>query len=1506
MPKINRNFTKGRMNKMFDERIIPNGEYINALNIRMGSTEGSEMGVLENSKGNVPLTDLQYNGNILQHARCIGAFEDGTNETIYWFIHSSNDTTISPITGKVDMVVSFNTQTSITSYHVISLDDGSSVNTTLNFNPSYLITGVNLIDGLLFWTDNINPPRFINVKRNYPNPSGAGLDYDLLFESLLVIKRPPITSPTINPFKNTTNQDFLEDRFVSFAYRYGYGDREHSATSQFSAPSFFPSIFDYSNETSLNEGMLNNTNSCVINYNTGGPLVTSIDLLFKDMNSSTIKVIESIDKNQMGLADNSQESYVFTNSKIFTILPDSEILRLYDNVPRLAQAQTLMGNRLMYGNYTEGYDLLDINGHSTKLEYTTELISEEIGISYVDTTINTTAYTWGAGGGTVSTDGKFTIDLAGIDLKEGSVITFNIVFQWAEYKGSTPFPNDEQGQTLVSFQYRLIDDYNSVYELSVAPDFVEKIIGVISPPITGTYPSVQDSCTGGNSLNDLFNCAAFNSLSSNANPPLNVIYKFQNGITVANERIFTTSGTALTTIAFKFPAISYVDDLVGTPAATNYAYYDLITVSTTFQEIGDPKSLHSNRGYEVSQIYMDDYNRASTALVSPTNTVHIGCESSIFKNNIRVSIPPEQIAPSWATRYKFAIKPDKKDYDVVYSNFFFIDPTSQAAYFLLEGQNSQKIEEADELIVKRDTQGAILRCAKATVLEKSSQGKDFLDPKPVDSSGSTIAVPAGVYMKLRPNNFSIVVGELPIVAYGEEMMIGFGINNNNGAAVLPYLVSVPDASVPGDFKDYTVPEGSEITIKIEIEREGNCAINFPTGVTKRYYRLDAKYVSSKEYSNFKDWWDGDNIPSTLNGAQSTTETSRCGNNFGSDTTAVYNPALLLTSNNNTTLDVATSDTEVNFQFIEYDSSTKQVYLIIGGVYGYPGSLRNGRSKVTADIKVVRQNGIIIFETNPIDAEPDLWYESDESFAIDTDTGYHVGNEQTQTSSIPAIIDTSFFNCYSFGNGAESYKIQDSIVGKEIVLGNRATSTKEENYQEEQRFSDITYSGVYNEESNINKLNEFNGGLLNFKPLETSFGPIQKMVGRKTDILTLQEDKISYVLAGKNLLSDAAGGSALTSVPEVLGTQVARIEEFGISLNPESFAEWGPDKYFTDAKRGVAIVLSGASSGGDALKVISEQGMETYFRDLFVESITTQVLGGFDPYMKEYVLSSNDIPVPSIEDCISCGTTQVFNVTSSKYITFCVDYGTLVGNVDIDYKIISMDGQVGIASTWDGVGVSTIITTLDPQTGTLSFDKSKVNVESGTIELDIGGAAEIEITYNCPDAESMTVVLVHLTSNNEAGLSTTDQYRWNSGGYNSPTHSESIVFASGTSPVVSLYKTIAGKQGGGVIPTNYANVKMMANKLATDNYDFDSATDTFKYLRSGTLYNNTPTDIAALLAASSTASPIVDPALGITYYSAEFTMPSTGGFLYLLWDYRNGTEVDLCMGATITDACCGCF
>jgi hypothetical protein len=152
------------------------------------------------------------------------------------------------------------------------------------------------------------------------------------------------------------------------------------------------------------------------------------------------------------------------------------------------------------------------------------------------------------------------------------------------------------------------------------------------------------------------------------------------------------------------------------------------------------------------------------------------------------------------------------------------------------------------------------------------------------------------------------------------------------------------------------------------------------------------------------------------------------------------------------------------------------------------------------------------------------------------------------------------------------------------------------------------------------------GLANYKDCEESYGPIQVLHSRRIDILALQEDRISYVGVNTNVLTDAVGRGIITSVPRNSWNAVARIEEYGISENPESFCHYGKDVYFTDAKRSAVIQLKGGE-GTDALNVISDVGMRSWFRDLFQTSFNRQKLGGYDPYMDEYVLSPNTNKLP---------------------------------------------------------------------------------------------------------------------------------------------------------------------------------------------------------------------------------------------------------------------------------------
>ena len=164
MARTQRNFVLGRMNKSLDERLLRNGEYVDALNVRLGSTEESEVGSVENTKGNTQLSELYFiepgttnSISLSDRARTIGVYEDGANETIYWFVHDPAFSVGS--TGKLDMILSFNSLTGEIIYHIISIDDGGGINTTLNFNPQFLITGTNKVGDLLFFTDFLTKKR---------------------------------------------------------------------------------------------------------------------------------------------------------------------------------------------------------------------------------------------------------------------------------------------------------------------------------------------------------------------------------------------------------------------------------------------------------------------------------------------------------------------------------------------------------------------------------------------------------------------------------------------------------------------------------------------------------------------------------------------------------------------------------------------------------------------------------------------------------------------------------------------------------------------------------------------------------------------------------------------------------------------------------------------------------------------------------------------------------------------------------------------------------------------------------------------------------------------------------------------------------------------------------------------------------------------------------------------------------------------------------------------------
>ena len=873
---------------------------------------------------------------------------------------------------------------------------------------------------------------------------------------------------------------------------------------------------------------------------------------------------------------------------------------------------------------------------------------------------------------------------------------------------------------------------------------------------------------------------------------------------------------------------------------------------------------------------MDDFLRSSTALVSPYNIVYTPCSSSANKNSIQVTIPISQVAPYWATRYKFVIKPDQEGYQTVYSTLVVQDGDN-LVWFLLEGENMQKVEVGDRLIVKKDSSGPTQECLYTTVLEKISKAK------------STEFPIAGVYMRLEAGNFSSTVPPIPMVSDLDEQ------ESDDKDYITRAFNKWHDHVT---LVNYDIPQGSVIELLFYTWRQnyGGCLTRETNGA-----QTWLSFTANANYNDLVGWWTANQsaIMSSITAMVAADNVSMGAPTFQGFYTDPSYPNCTGTGDS---ILIAIQTGASGEQFMKMCGADACPFKKAWAKLGF----RLTRSNVEP---------AFIFETLPIDALPDVFFENNLSLGI-TSLGEHKGTLQDQNFALgqDAIIDTGFFNCFSFGNGVESYKVRDSIVGREFNLGERVTSVSAQDYKEAHRFSDITYSGIYNTESNLNKLNEFNLGLLNYKYLESSFGYIYILDGRETDVLCLQEDKISYVLAGKNLLSDAGAGRALTAVPEVLGTQIARTEKYGISHNPESYVQWGADRYFTDTKKGAVVHIQGDSMQSDQLRVVSEFGMRTWFRDEFINAQTTQKLGGYDPYMNEYVLTSNDIQVPSVIECIGCGQINTFNIDNTdkpvRIISYCIKLNNCIadGNIVLQTDLIQAGG-ITVDVTYDGTTTTSGLITNSNQTINIPYSVNNPLVLELQIVIKITAGANLTfyIDNQCQECTEIFLVEVVISDGSNWGMFIHNQYNYFDPTipYSSPLQSNQVTFAPPSpNPIVSYYNIDAGFWGQGSFPYPGVDTNVYTNKIGTDDFDVTDPPNKFLYHTSNTYYQNNQIDITTLLSVATNITPLTQSG---TQWKGTFTTPALQNFLYLIWDLRQSTAVELCFSVKgCKTACEDCY
>lgn len=343
----------GGLNQDTTDELLPENQDRYRLNVRVLSSDNSTIGAIETVNGNtlIPNVNLPTGTNTV-----FGSKEYLIWKKVYFFVYNSLGS---------HCIFEYTTDTNTIA---IVLKEGVAATQVsgLNFNSSYLINSINFIEldadnHLMYWTDNYNPPRKLNIeKAKYFSTGNHTLGYKTPFDINWIarIKMPP--QQPICAWSNDATRvvNFLFNKNFQFKAQYVYDDREVSAFSSISNYEF-PEVTYVANNA---DDIYTQDNLISVTIDTGSSIVTKIRIAAKEVNETDFVQIAEINKSELGLSDNSNFTYAFYNDGAYVPIEINESIKLYDNVPKLCATHDLIaGNRIADGNVTEGYNPVDID-----------------------------------------------------------------------------------------------------------------------------------------------------------------------------------------------------------------------------------------------------------------------------------------------------------------------------------------------------------------------------------------------------------------------------------------------------------------------------------------------------------------------------------------------------------------------------------------------------------------------------------------------------------------------------------------------------------------------------------------------------------------------------------------------------------------------------------------------------------------------------------------------------------------------------------------------------------------------------------------------------------------------------------------------------------------------------------------------------------------------------------------------------------------------------------------
>ncbi len=1281
MPELIRNFIDGKMNKDLDERLVPNGQYRDALNLEVSSSEGSNIGTLQTILGNTQVQDLSSH---LTDAVCIGSIASNEAGKIYWFITS-------------------------TSKDIIAESDGSTITPVivdtgfnLKFDANNLITGLSYLDGVLYFTDNFREPKQVNVDYWKSQTSGWNSTSDGLSEDRISLyKKAPLNAPvfesldqslrggngthggnevyydlvigtdisigstfnaTISNFTEADGTTFivpnwglndiiefsrqyttfdgentsskfrfeitsvtattftltlvtmsgvhapgtylykgvLEEiepifklKFPKFAYRFKYTNGQFSTISPFSLPGFIPGDYEYNSKKGFNTGMVNNVRKIEL---TGWPVysvfgtytqdIKEVEVLYKESNDNNLYIVESLPFENSsngartislttaggGYSDGIKpvsggtgsglkvkvetistalylveiaeagegytagdvvtvgegyqgnlgtitidsvgsstkcSSFIKINDKqVLKTVPNSQILRPYDAIPKKAKALDITANRLVFANYEHNFDVAGnpiftvTSANRDNAQQVTQNLSiksdrsYQLGIVYQDKYGRQTPV--------------FT-DTSGILNIETNESTLKSCIEVSATHSNLP-------SDIEYFKYFIKETSNPYYNLPISSVYTDDETG-------NMYVSVHSSEVNKVSEEDVLviKKQSGNLAYSTRNNRFKVISK------LSNPPEF---------LAYK-DEVTYATDYLMFAAAYDYGYGNQNTKKAGSTPVPGHNTILLNEGgrlqddsspNQVDPVFIQNITKGSSVQFRRTGT---GLVSKAYKI--------EHIEYGSYLDMEVEITFEKQFGNDV--NILYVDDSEEAE---LAGVSLEKVEKVEDVGNSEYTGKFFIQLDNEVELREALYGQND------NENLNTIATNANIHKEEQDNTFDIRQYHVEHSSMGTSGTLG--------------AITLIDQS------PVNIPAGYHLVIATENEY----------GNTRDKYETDPFAIGLEKgnYLRFSAYPDNTTNPPT--GAYSDPENQ-------------LNYKILEVSSNI----FAAANGGWKYWAIKLDKDLETPW-----DSALDNRIQNFDHAYTIDVrsfvsdKAFTPKNPALFEVEAKDGALDIYYETEKTYL---------------KSEMSSPIKLDYANCFSFGNGAESDRIRDDFNASILGKGVKASAVFDDNYEEERVKNGLIFSQIYNGEAGINRLNQFTIAEDITKSLNPTYGSIQKLHSRNTDLIALCENKCLKILANKDALFNADGNTNVTATRNVLGQAVPFAGEFGISKNPESFATYGFRSYFTDKNNGVVLRLS-----LDGLTEISAKGMTDFFSDKL--ETATQLIGSYDTDKNSYNLT----------------------------------------------------------------------------------------------------------------------------------------------------------------------------------------------------------------------------------------------------------------------------------------------